>query len=287
MRHTLKAVIASGLSVLTAACSPTKILNYTSSAEDYRVARDIAYGPEPRHQLDIYRSNEASQSANSCRIVFVYGGSWSDGDKNQYGFVGAELAKLGYEVVIPDYRLYPQVKHPAFIEDIALSLRYLADEQPTTQPLVIMGHSAGAMIGSMISYEPSYLAAQGLSTNSIAANIAISGPHDYFLPTENPEWANIFGNDPSKQVDGLTVNHVQKGAPASLILHGDDDTIVTPKSAESITQKLRAVGTPVTLKTYEGVGHKEIIAAIATPLHAVAPTLGDVDDYLRHNVCKN
>lgn len=270
----------SSSSLLLNACSPANILSYTSGADGYRVEKDIAYGKHPRHRLDIYRGE-----STLCRVVFIYGGGWSEGEKEEYGFVGAALAKRGYEVVIPDYRLYPEVRYPTFVEDIALSLKYLSDQRPSDIPLIIMGHSAGAMISSMVSYEPSYLNAHGLGTNIISANIAISGPHDYFLPTDNPKWTVVFGEDPVKQVDGLVVNHIQIGAPKSLIMHGTSDTVVTPKSATSVTEKLRAVNTLVDLKLYKDVGHSRIIAALGSPLQFLAPTLEDIDQFLSTEVC--
>lgn len=275
-----KGCLLSSLSLLLTACSPANILSYTSGAADYRIETDVAYGEDDRHKLDIYQGKNSQ-----CRIVFVYGGGWTEGEKEEYGFVGAALAKRGYEVVIPNYRLYPEVRHPVFVEDIALSLKFLNDQRPSELPLVIMGHSAGAMIGSMVSYDPSYLEAHNLNTDIIDANIAISGPHDYFLPTNNPKWTAIFGEDPTQQIDGLVVNHIQPGAPKSLIMHGTDDTVVTVKSATSITEKLRAVNTPVELKLYEDIGHVKIIAALGSPLRFLAPTLDDIDHYLSTEVC--
>lgn len=277
---TLKASLLGATSLVLTACSPTQILSQTSGADNYLAVADLAYGPLARQKLDIYRGE-----TTKCRVLFVYGGGWQEGDKHQYGFVGAQLAKLGYEVVIPDYRLYPQVQHPSFIEDIALSIQYLEDHQPTSLPLVMMGHSAGAMIASMVSYQPKYLQQQGVRTDVIAANVAIAGPHDYFLPTDKPEWVNIFGADPSQQVDGLTVNHLSHKAPLSLILHGQNDKIVTPKSAISLHQKLTALGVQNELKLYDNAGHRRIIAAMAYPLHFLAPTLDDIDQFLSEQVC--
>lgn len=276
----LHAGLLSGAGILLTACSPTSILNHTSGAEALRVAEDLAYGEDPRQRLDIYRGETAS-----CRIVYVYGGSWQEGDKSSYGFVGAQLARQGYEVVIPNYRLYPQVRYPAFVEDVALSLSYLQREYPSDKPLVLMGHSAGAMIASLISYDRKYLRDQGLAPDLIAANIALAGPHDYFLPSQKPEWVGIFGENPESQVEALAVNHVSSQSPPSLILHGLEDEIVTPESARSITAALEAHGVPVTLQLYEDVGHRRLVAALGYPLHFLAPTLADIKAFLASRGC--
>ncbi len=271
-------MLAGSLGLLSG-CSGTDFLNTVNRAGHYQTAKDVAYGPLERQRLDIYRPQA---SANACVIVFVYGGSWDSGAKEQYGFVAAALARHGYTVVVPDYRLYPEVKHPEFVADVA---KAVASEPVQTllegNSLVMMGHSAGAMIAGLISYDAKYLQAEGLSPDIIAAYVALAGPHDYFLPTQKSRWTNIFGDDETKQVDALTVNHVTPKNPPTLILHGADDETVTPRSAVSLEQKLTAAGVPVTRKTYPGVTHVKLLAAMGRPLGFLAPTLDDVDEFLR------
>jgi acetyl esterase/lipase len=77
----------------------------------------VAYGSHPRHKLDIYRADAANEK--SPIVVFYYGGSWREGDRATYKFVGTALAKRGITTVIPDYRLFPEVQFPGFIDDAA------------------------------------------------------------------------------------------------------------------------------------------------------------------------
>lgn len=270
--------------VLLAGCSGTDVLNTVNGAGGYRAESDVSYGEHSRQQLDIYRPK---QNDNACLIVFVYGGSWDSGAKEQYGFVGAALARKGYTVAVPDYRLYPEVTYPVFVEDVAHALASKPlSELRQKRRLIMMGHSAGAMIAGLISYDPKYLNAVGLSSDIIDAYVSLAGPHDYFLPTQKQRWTDIFGDDESKQVDALTVNHVRGQNPPTLILHGADDETVTPKSAISLEKKLQSAGVPVTRKTYEGVTHVKLLAAMGRPLGFLAPTLNDVDEYLR-KTCGN
>ena len=239
----------------------------------------MAYGEHARQKLDIYQPKKA---AGQCVVMFVYGGSWEDGSKDDYGFVGAALARRGYAVVIPDYRLHPQVTYPAFVEDIALALA----SDPVqlllqSRELVMMGHSAGAMIAGLVSYKPDYLRAVGLSRDMIDAYIAISGPHDYFLPSQRNQWTRIFGEDPDAQVQALTVNHIHPDNPPTLIIHASDDQIVTPRSAHSLAEKLTHAGVPNTKLIYDNGGHVRIAAAMGRPLGFLAPTLDDVDAFLQ------
>ena len=89
-------------------------------------ARDVAYGPHPRQRMDIYVPSDGG-SAPKPVVFFIYGGSWANGAKETYSFVGDALAARGFVTVIADYRLVPEVRFPVFIEDGALALRFVRD----------------------------------------------------------------------------------------------------------------------------------------------------------------
>ena len=87
-------------------------------------------------------------------IVFFYGGSWSSGTKDGYGFAGRALAAQGFVVAVPDYRLVPAVRFPAFLEDGAAAVRWVrahaADFGGDGERIVLAGHSAGAYNAAML-----------------------------------------------------------------------------------------------------------------------------------------
>ena len=275
-------LILATLMALLTGCSGTSILNTLNNAGGLRSQQNIAYGEHVRQKLDVYQPKKA---VGQCLVMFVYGGSWEDGSKDDYGFVGAAFARLGYTVVIPDYRLYPQVTYPAFVEDIALALA----SEPVqlllqSRKLVMMGHSAGAMIAGLVSYNPDYLQAMDLSRDMIDAYVALAGPHDYFLPTDEIQWTRIFGEDQDEQVKALTVNHMHPDNPPTLIVHASDDEIVTPKSAHSLAEKLTHAGVSNTKLIYATGGHVRLAAAMGRPLGFLAPTLDDVHAFIQ-DIC--
>ena len=199
-----------------------------------------------------------------------------------YGFVGAALARLGHSVVIPNYRLYPEVKFPVFVEDFALSITHPKVQQlAEDRPLILMGHSAGAMLAGLVSFDPSYLNGIGLDKKQIAGYVSISGPHDFFLPSQKTRWLDMFGENPAQQIQALAVNHIHTNNPPTLLLHGEDDTIVVPESATVLQQKLQEAGVPTQKHIYSGVSHKDIIVATSRGLHFLAPTLQDIDNFLQ------
>ena len=79
------------------------------------VASGVSFGPQPRQKLDIWAPITPSDKPRDV-VVFFYGGSWNSGDRALYGFAGRALAERGYIVVIPDYRLVPEVRYPGFVE---------------------------------------------------------------------------------------------------------------------------------------------------------------------------
>jgi acetyl esterase/lipase len=103
--------------LLVSACSRTSVLNALAPGDGINLTRDVAYAPGPRRTLDIYAPRPAAQPASV--VVFFSGGNWDSGAKEMYRFVGAALAGRGVLTVIPDYRLYPQVRFPAFMDDAA------------------------------------------------------------------------------------------------------------------------------------------------------------------------
>ena len=79
-------------------------------------------------------------------VVFIFGGSWRDGDKEAYRFVGDALTARGIVTVIADYRLYPETSYPGFVEDtaaaVAWTYRNIARFGGDPHRIFITGHSA-------------------------------------------------------------------------------------------------------------------------------------------------
>ncbi|MBA4094480.1 MAG: esterase, partial [Candidatus Accumulibacter sp.] len=134
------------LAGLLSACSPLALVNAVSPAGAVQASTAIRYGADPRNMLDVYRP--AAHAGKAPVIVFFYGGNWVSGERADYAFVGRALAARGFVVVIPDYRLYPQVRYPEFLVDGAAALAWAAREVARhggdPDRIFVMGHSAGA-----------------------------------------------------------------------------------------------------------------------------------------------
>ncbi|HZK82849.1 MAG TPA: alpha/beta hydrolase, partial [Humisphaera sp.] len=165
-------------------CTGFDLLNAPVCGCGYLRTANIAYGDQPRQSLDVYRPRGAA--ANGRVVVFFYGGEWSAGKKADYRFAADALVSKGFVVVLPDYRLHPQVTFPAFVEDGAKAVRWTHDNisrfggDPTH--IYLMGHSAGAQIAALLTLDRHYLADVGLDTSVIRGTAGLSGPY-YFFPS--------------------------------------------------------------------------------------------------------
>lgn len=262
------------IATLLGGCSPAAMLNMTVSKRGYVLQPDIPYGDGPRRRLDLY-TPEAPR-ADGKAVIFFYGGSWDSGKKGDYLFVAQALASRGLTVIVPDYRLYPEVRFPAFVEDGAQATRWAADRVGTAK-LFVAGHSAGAQIASMLCANTPYLANAGIDRMKLRGLIGLSGPYD-FLPLKSPTLIDIFGGADNPDIEAITFAH----APLSpaLLIHGTADTTVYPRNSEHLASAWRQAGAPVDLKLYPGVDHIAVVAAFSDFLRKRAPTREDVVDWI-------
>ena len=266
------------LLLMLGGCSPAALLNAIVPAGGTTVTRGIAYRPGPRGMLDVYRPAKAGGPL----VVFIYGGSWTAGDKGMYAFVGRPLAERGATVVVPDYRLYPEVRFPGFVQDtagaVAWALSHAAGLGADPRRVFLMGHSAGAYNAALVALDPAYLAAAGASRDQLAGFIGLAGPYD-FLPSRDPDVIPVFG--PANTPTNDAVNHVDGRNPPLLLLHGEADTTVMPRNTRSLAQAVANAGGVVTMRFYPGIGHVGLITAFAPLFARRAPVLDDVWAFIK------
>jgi acetyl esterase/lipase len=243
---------------------------------------DIPYADGERHKLDVYRPRGAA-GAGAPVIVFFYGGSWQSGAKGTYRLLAATLAGRGYVVVVPDYRLYPEVRFPDFLTDGAKALRWtrynIAAFHGDARRLFVMGHSAGAYIAAMLALDGEWLKEDGLDPNrDIAGLIGVSGPYD-FLPLRDPILSIIFGgnNRPVTQ----PISYAEGRKPPALLLTGAADETVSPGNSARLAAKLRQGGNDATDRTYPHFSHTTIMAAFAPIVATFLSPLDDLDAFVR------
>ena len=269
-----------------AACSPAYLLNDLTPGGAVRRTADVAYAPGPRHTLDVYRP--AADRPGAPLVVYLYGGNWQTGEKGIYEFLGRQLARRGAVVVVPDYRLAPQVAFPAFVEDnaaaVAWAIAHAAELGADPDAVFVMGHSAGAYNAAMLALDPKYLAAAGTSRDRLRGVVGLAGPYD-FLPITQEDLKPIFApvqDGPLSQ----PITYADGRNPPMLLLAGTDDTTVKPRNTESLARRIRELGGPVETKLYPGVGHIGIITAFVPLFQDKAPVLDDVWAYITRRMAQ-
>lgn len=232
------------------------------------------YSPQHDLRLDVYRPTDAPAPAPV--VLFFYGGSWRNGTRGEYGFVGRALAARGVLAVVADYRRFPQGRFPLFEQDAAQAARWTIDHAAELggdpRRVFLAGHSAGAHIAALLASDARYLAAEGLRPRDFAGAIGVAGPYD-FLPLVDPALIEVFGAE-SEWPASQPIRFVDGDEPPFLLLQGSGDRIVEPRNAAAMASALRAQDVSVTYTVYPHVGHFRILAGIRYPW--LAPTLEDV-----------
>ncbi len=271
---------------LLTGCSPVELLDDTISERGLVVVHDIPYGPgklaaDARRALDVYRPD--AMPGKLPTVVFFYGGSWQSGRRQDYRFVAAPLARRGVIVVVPDYRVYPQVQFPAFLRDAAEAVAFALRAAPSwggdPHRVFVVGHSAGAYIAVMLALDPRWLQAAGAGRDAVAGSVGISGPYD-FLPITDPAIRAIFSPAADAIATTQPITFADGNNRPLLLLQGLADTTVQPRNAAVLAARIRAEGGPVKLRTYEGLGHIGIITAFAPLFQSDAPVLDDVVSFV-------
>lgn len=236
-----------------------------------RTGVDLAYGDAPRQRLDLYAPVTAPARRPLPVLLFIYGGSWDSGRKEDYAFAGRAFAARGFLTAIADYRLVPDVHYPEFVDDTALALEWLCahatDFGGDPARIFFAGHSAGA-----------YSAVQTVLRNGLGNHVravaSLAGPFD-FLPLDSPKTIAAFGKV-GNLAETQPVNADLSSAPPMLLLHGEDDETVGLHNSWNLYARSIGAGRRPELLFYKGIGHVGILLALAKPLRWRASVLDDV-----------
>ncbi|MES2148663.1 MAG: alpha/beta hydrolase [Pseudomonadota bacterium] len=271
-----------------AARDPLAAINAVAPGGASQLHAGLAYGPGARNGIDVY--TPLGRHGPLPLLVFFYGGNWVSGSRTDYAFVGRALAARGFVVVIPDYRLYPEVRYPDFLDDaaraVAWTVRHAAQFGADPARLFLMGHSAGAYNAAMLALDARWLTAQGVAPGTLRGWIGLAGPYD-FLPVENPTARPVF-HFPDTPPASQPILHAGPGAPPSLLIAPNSDALVNPRrNTAGLARKLRGAGVPVRELYFDGVGHASLVASLAAPLQLLAPTLDVVEQFIASDGGRN
>jgi acetyl esterase/lipase len=276
-------ILLSGLIGLLSGCSAARVIDVLTPSSAYVETHDVAYGEGARRMLDVYVPATLKPGSKAPVVVFFYGGSWREGDKKDYRFVADALTTRGIITIIADYRVFPEVSYPGFVEDSAAAtawtIREIARFGGDTKRIFIAGHSAGAYDAAMVAFDPRWLAAYGLKPDQLRGFVGLAGPYN-FLPIVDAGVKEVF-HWPSTSPDTQPINHVTKDSIQSLLIAARKDTFVYPdQNTIPMAERLKAVGADVTLSMHSGVNHVTLMGSMARPLRFLAPVDQEFSDFV-------
>ena len=218
-----------------------------------RYDRGLSYGDaHARQRFDLLRPPVHVDGPYPV-IVLFHGGSFARGSRRDVAGIGRALARQGYAVLTPDYRLLPRSTLPSIIADACAVTRYAYDSAATlqldTDRLVTMGRSAGGHLALMAAYT------SGLPIRGVVSE---SGPTDFDPVMWDGSVRGAVMQRLSRGFDAhdLSPAHVATaGSPPTLLLHGCRDGNVPFAHARIMQVRLQGLGVPVELVAVPRTGH--------------------------------
>ncbi len=269
------------IACVVTACSPRQFAERVALGSDTRVGSGVAYGNGPRQVLDVYRPGSKPDTASV--IVFLYGGRWTSGNRREYAALARALTSRGWVVVIPDYRLSPEFRFPAWIEDGANAVRWtfanITRFGGDTTRVFVIGHSAGGHTAAMLALDETYLRAAGVRPASVRGFVSIAGP--VATTWTDPDVQAAMG--PSERWPSTyPATFIGGTEPPILLLHGTDDKTVSYLNSVRLASLIRQRRGCAGVRTYPAIGHVGIILAAMFPSLSSASVLDDIGRFVKN-----
>jgi acetyl esterase/lipase len=265
------------------------VVNGITSSGGVGVSKNILYGDEPSQDLDIYYPKPLAQAMKAQSaindsypmVVFVHGGSWESGNKEQYAFVGQSLAQAGYVTAVINYRKAPEHVYPDYVEDAAQAIAWSIDNATSLHAdpkrLAVVGHSAGAFNAVAAVANEDFLAPYGVKPKDIKAVVGIAGPYSYDF--RKFDSATAFAADATPD-EVMPDRQIKGEQPPYLLLTAEKDKVVYATNTIKMTKALQEAGVTVENGEIKGASHATSIGAMAPPLRWVNDVRAQVLTYL-------
>ncbi|MCB2223288.1 MAG: alpha/beta hydrolase [Actinobacteria bacterium] len=244
---------------------------YPSPPRRVRVERDVSYGPERAHRMDVYRP--ASPAGPGPVLVQVHGGGWTHGRRDQQARpLLHRMAAAGWVVCSISYRLTPPAVWPEHLVDVKRAIAYVREHAAglgaDASFVAVTGGSAGGQLAAMAAltagnagYQPGFEEAD----TAVQACVPVYGVHDMLRRDGiTPKWPYLATHvlrsdpveDPERWASASPIRSARAERPPFLIVHGAADTLVGPGESERLADALRAAGgPPVGLAVLPGATH--------------------------------
>lgn len=242
-----------------------------------RIERDIPYA-QPRNERQLLDIFAPASGTNLPVVVWVHGGGWMRGSKNEVDHKPAAFAAAGYVFVAVNYRFIPHVTMETIVRDVAKSVGWvhanIASRGGDPNRIFLMGHSAGAQLAALLCTDSRYIEVESVPRTSIKGCVPVDGDtYDVPLqiataaarrrslkqPPPKLGHAEKFGNTVERLRELSAVNHIapNRGIPPFLILHVADHTD-TSAQAHRLWEALDRAGIPAQLFAADDTDHVKL-----------------------------
>lgn len=191
--------------------------------------KDIVYA-KSAHQKDLKLNifiPKKSVKKKLPVLLFVHGGNWNSGNKDQYGFFGRNFAKKNVITVIPAYTLSPKADVDQMTAEIAQAIKWVQKDSSTyyadTKNIFVTGHSAGGQLVANAVLNPKF----GISEKSIAgiilndaAGLDMKDYLEKYPPTDKNDYLATWSIDPENWNQASPINFINQNSPPFLIYVG-------------------------------------------------------------------
>ncbi len=226
------------------------------------------FNPE-HHILDIYMPDSKEKTPV---LIFIHGGIWRAGDKAMGPMenLGKVFAENGITVVQINYRLYPEVIFPEFVNDAANAVSWVYNNienyNGDKNKIYLGGHSAGGHIAALVALDTSYLTALGINASVIKGIIPMEGAYDINLMFKDSGTANVwklkdvFSNDEKIWKSASPVFYSKNCIAKVLLIHGSNDELTPKEQTDEFYKALKDNNKNAELYIAQGKDHFSIIS---------------------------
>lgn len=247
------------------------------------ITSDVEYGDAGSRPLllDLYSPKDTSEPAPG--LIFIHGGSWKGGKKEDYRIYGLHFAQRGYVVASIQYRLSGEAPFPAAIHDVKAAVRYMRAEASSMgvdpDRIGVVGGSAGGHLSMMIGYSSDIRELDGNCghedvSSRVQCLVNLYGPTDMTTPyvqavsktnkAVSAFFEGTYEEQPDSYAAGSPLKYVTSDDPPTLILHGTVDALVPIKQADLLATALEENGVPYVYDRLPGWPHA---MDVAQPVH--------------------
>lgn len=238
------------------------------------IKKDIEYGNSGNRPLllDLYSPENIDKPLPA--IVFIHGGSWRSGKKEDYRPYAMHYAQRGFVCASVQYRLSAEAPYPAAVHDVKAAIRYMRDDAESMgvdpKRIGVAGGSAGGHLAMMVSFSSDIDTLDGKSghedaESNVACVVNLYGVTDMTTPYARGVsetntavrrfFSGTYQEQPDRYAEGSPLNYVTPDDPPTLILHGTVDALVPINQADILAKKLAAVGVPYIYDRLPGWPH--------------------------------